>query len=66
MPEVIKRKIVIQVGYYDFVFDDLIAANAFAYVAKAHLADGDKERDVRILVDYERVEEAQEDDQATD
>ena len=61
MPEVIKRKIVVEVGYYAFVFSDLTAANAFAYVAKSHLSDGDRDREVRILVDYERVEEEQND-----
>lgn len=65
MSEVVKRKIVVTVGYFEFVFDDLIAANAFAYVAKSRLKEGDKGRHVGITVDYdfeEREEEEQEDD----
>ena len=64
MPEVIKRKIVVEVGYYYFHFDDLIAANAFATVAKSHIADGQKDRDVKITVSYDFKEE--QDDQTTD
>lgn len=64
MPEVIKRKIVVKVGYYAFVFSDLTAANAFACVAKSHQSDGDGDREVRMVVDYERVKEEQ-DDQTT-
>ena len=68
MTEIVKRKIVVNVGYFGFVFDDLIAANAFAYVAKSHLKDGDKGRHVGIIVDYdfEEQEEEEQDDQTTD
>ena len=68
MTEIVKRKIVVNVGYFQFVFDDLIAANAFAYVAKSHLKDGDKARHVGISVDYdfEEQEEEEQDDQTTD
>ena len=68
MTEIVKRKIVVNVGYFQFVFDDLIAANAFAYVAKSHLKDGDKGRHVGINVDYdfEEQEEEEQDDQTTD
>ena len=68
MTEIVKRKIVVNVGYFQFVFDDLIAANAFAYVAKSHLKDGDKGRHVGIIVDYdfEEQEEEEQDDQTTD
>lgn len=68
MPEKVKRQIVVNVGYFEFVFDDLIAANAFAYVAKSHLKEGDKGRHVGIVVDYdfEEQEEEAEDDQTTD
>ena len=65
MPEIIKRKIVVNVGFFEFVFDDLIAANAFAYVAKSHLAEDLKGHRVSISVDYEGIEEEQ-DDQTTD
>lgn len=65
MPEVIERKIVVEVGYYDFHFDDLIAANAFAAVAKSHLSDGCKDREVKITVSYDFKEEEAEDDQTT-
>lgn len=63
MPEVIERKIVVEVGYYYFHFDDLIAANAFAAVAKSHLSDGCKDREVKITVSYDFKEE--QDDQTT-
>ena len=68
MTEIVKRKIVVNVGYFEFVFDDLIAANAFAYDAKSHLKDGDKGRHVGLIVDYdfEEQEEEAEDDQTTD
>lgn len=65
MPEVIERKIVVEVGYYDFHFDDLIAANAFAAVAKSHLSDGCKDSEVKITVSYDFKEEEAEDDQTT-
>lgn len=65
MQEKVKREIVVSVGYFEFVFDDLIAANAFAYVAKTHLKEGDKGRHVGITVDYDFEEEA-EDDKTTD
>ena len=72
MAKIVKRKIVVVVGYYDFVFDDLCAANAFAYVAKTHLKEGDKDRHVGIIVDYDFEEvkdediEEEQDDQTTD
>lgn len=69
MSEIVKRKINVNVGYFEFVFDDLIAANAFAYVAKSHLKEGDKGRHVGISVDYdfeEQEEEEQTDDQTND
>lgn len=68
MAEIVKRKIVVNVGYFEFVFDDLLAANAFAYVAKSHLKEGDKSRHVGIIVDYdfEKQEEEEQDDQTTD
>lgn len=62
MPEV-KRKIIVEVGYYDFVFSDLTAANAFAYVAKTHQSENDSDRVVRITVDYEREEKQDEEEQ---
>ena len=62
MPEKIKRSIVVEVDYYDFHFDDLIAANAFAAVAKAHLSDGCKNREVKVTVSYDFKEEEAEDD----
>ena len=59
MAKVIKRKILVEVGYHDFVFDDLFAANAFAMVAKTHLSDEDSGRCVKITVVYnfEEVED---------
>ena len=73
MTKVVKRKILVEVGYHDFVFDDLFAANAFAMVAKTHLSDEDFERLVRITVEYEPEEqedqedkEEEQDDQTTD
>ena len=62
MPEVIERKIVVELGYYHFHFDDLIAANAFAAVAKSHLSDGYKDREVKITVSYDFKEEEAEND----
>ena len=68
MAKVVKRKILVEVGYHDFVFDDLVAANAFAYVAKSHLREGDKGRHVGITVnyDFEEQEEEEQDDQTID
>ena len=61
MTKVVKRKILVKVGYHDFVFDDLFAANAFAMVAKTHLSDEDSGRGVKMTVDY-KVEEQEEED----
>ncbi len=70
MTKVVKRKILVKVGYHDFVFDDLFAANAFAMVAKTHLSDEDSGRGVKMTVDY-KVEEQEDykeeqDDKTTD
>ena len=61
MAKVIKRKILVEIGYHDFVFEDLFAANEFAMVAKTHLSDADSERMVKMTVDY-KVEEQEEED----
>ena len=68
MTKVVKRKILVEVGYHDFVFDDLLAANAFAYVEKSHLREGEKGRHVGITVNYEfeEQEEEEQDDQTID
>lgn len=60
-----KRKILVEVGYFDFAFDDLFAANAFAVIAKSHLTNGDEGREVRLTVNYD-FEEDQEKDQEED
>ena len=65
----VKRKIVVKVGYFDFEFSDLIAANAFAGVAKSHLAKGDCGKRVSLTVEYgftEKENEEEQDDQNTD
>lgn len=61
MAEIVKRKIVVNVGYFEFDFNDLCAANAFAIIAKSHLKEGDKGRHVGIIVDYD-FEEVEEED----
>lgn len=68
MSKAIKRKILVELDYHDFVFDDLCAANAFAAVMKSHLSDKDGDSEVKITVNYDFVEgeEEQEDDSATD
>lgn len=63
MPEPVKRKILVEVGYFDFAFDDLIAANAFAVIAKSHLTNGDAGRAVRLTVDYDFTEKQDEEEQ---
>lgn len=64
MAKVVKRSILVELDYHDFVFDDLIAANAFAAVMKSHLSDKDGDAEVKITVNYDFVEEEQ-DDQTT-
>ena len=64
MAKVVKRSILVEIGYYDFVFDDLIAANAFAAVSKSHLAER-SDTDVRITIDYEEQEEEEQEDDST-
>ena len=65
MAKVIKRKILVELDYHDFIFDDLFAANAFAAVMKSHLADKDKDSEVKMSVNY-HFEEEEQDDQTTD
>jgi hypothetical protein len=65
MAKVVKRKILVELDYHDFIFDDLFAANAFAAEMKSHLADNDADAEVKITVNYDFVEEEQ-DDQTTD
>lgn len=60
----IKTKAVVSISYFDFDFgDDLIAADAFANVARASIMD--KNREVELNVKYLSDEEEQ-DDQTTD
>lgn len=67
MAKVVKRSILVELDYHDFVFDDLIAANAFAAVMKSHLSEKDEDAEVKITVNYDFVEEEEEqDDQTTD
>ena len=67
MAKVVKRSILVELDYHDFVFDDLIAANAFAVVMKSHLSEKDGDSEIKITVNYDFVEEEEEqDDQTTD
>lgn len=67
MAKVVKRSILVELDYHDFVFDDLIAANAFAVVMKSHLSEKDEDSEIKITVNYDFVEEEEEqDDQTTD
>lgn len=67
-----KTKAVVSISYYDFDFgDDLIAADAFANVARATLTDVN--RCVELNVTYSPIEgdieedkEEEQDDQTTD
>ena len=62
-----KRRVMVSISYFDFDFgDDLIAANAFANVARATITDHCRgvELKVRYLSDEDK-EEVQ-DDQTTD
>lgn len=62
-----KRRVVVSISYFDFDFgDDLIAANAFANVARAAITDQCRgvELKVRYLSDEDKEEE--QDDQTTD
>lgn len=62
MAKIVKREIVVTVGYYEFVFSDLMAANAFAYVAKTHVTDSDKYVGIAVNYDFEEQEEEEQDD----
>lgn len=62
-----KSRVVVSISYFDFDFgDDLIAANAFANVARATITDQDRgvELNVKYLSDEDKEEE--QDDQTTD
>jgi hypothetical protein len=61
MAKVVKRKIVVEVGYYYFYFDDLVNADVFAMIAKTHFKDEDSARVVRLTVDYNLEEQEEED-----
>lgn len=55
-----KTRIVVSISYFDFDFgDDLIAANAFANVAKATITDQSRgvELNVKYLSDENKEEE---------
>lgn len=56
----IRTKVVVSISYFDFDFgDDLIAANAFANVAKATFTDQSRgvELNVKYLSDEDKEEE---------
>lgn len=66
-----KRRVVVSISYFDFDFgDDLIAANAFANVARATITD--QSRAVELNVNYSSDEDIEDDkeeeqhDQTTD
>ena len=55
-----KTKVMVSISYFDFDFgDDLIAANAFANVAKATITDQTRgiELNVKYLSDEDKEEE---------
>ena len=57
MSKAVKKSILVELDYHDFVFDDLIAANEFAAVMKSHLSDKDADAEVKITINYDFVEE---------
>lgn len=62
-----KTKVVVSISYFDFDFgDDLIAANAFANVARATITD--RSRSVMLTAGYllDKDKEEEQDDQTTD
>ena len=66
-----KTRVVVSISYFDFDFgDDLIAANAFAKVARATITDQCRgvELNVKYLSDgdIEEDKEEEQDDQTTD
>lgn len=63
MSKAVKRSILVELDYHDFIFDDLCAANAFAAVMKSHLSDNDADAEVKITVNYDFVEEQEEEEQ---
>lgn len=55
-----KRRVVVSISYFDFDFgDDLIAANAFANVARATITD--QGRAVELNVNYSSDEDIEDD-----
>ena len=66
-----KRRVMVSISYFDFDFgDDLIAANAFANVAKATITDQGRavELNVKYLSDEDIEDDKEEEqhDQTTD
>lgn len=47
-----RKKILVEVGYYDFYFDYMPEAMGFARAAAEHISDNDKE--VRLTAIYEK------------
>lgn len=60
-----KSRVIVSISYFDFDFgDDLIAANAFANVARATFTDQSRgvELNVRYLSDEDKEEEQDDDE----
>lgn len=62
-----KSRVVVSISYFDFDFgDDLIAANAFANVARATFTDPSRGVELNVKYLSDEDEEEEQDDQTTD
>lgn len=62
-----KSRVVVSISYFDFDFgDDLIAANAFANVARATITDPSSGVELNVKYLSDEDEEEEQDDQTTD
>ena len=62
-----KSRVMVSISYFDFDFgDDLIAANAFANVARATFTDQSREVELNVKYLSDEDKEEEQDDQTND
>lgn len=62
-----KTRVMVSISYFDFDFgDDLIAANAFANVARATITDQSRGVELNVKYSSDEDKEEEQDDQTTD